>query len=198
MKKAVHPVQTFCPWDHLTTKTEIPAREPKWTSHHHSHPGLDPGSMPLAIILTKTWIPAREPKWTSHHHSHPGLDPGSMPSEFDFIFIEHYQHCMSETKKAAVYILANKKNGTLYVGVTSDIIKRVWQHKNNFCPGFTYKYNIDRLVWYELHQNMDAAISREKALKNWKRQWKIEVIEEINPQWNDLYEQLVSSSLGFP
>ena len=90
-----------------------------------------------------------------------------------------------------VYILASKKNGTLYVGVTSDLIKRVWQHKNNFVGGFTKQYGVHILVWYEMHENMELAIAREKALKNWKRKWKLRLIEEVNPDWVDFYEKLI-------
>jgi len=90
-------------------------------------------------------------------------------------------------KQPCVYPLASRKNGTLYVGVTSNLIKRVWEHKRNVVPGFTGKYSVRSLVWYELHEDMTSAIQREKAIKNWKRAWKIRVIEEKNPQWRDLY-----------
>ena len=93
-------------------------------------------------------------------------------------------------KRPAVYILANKKNGTLYVGVTSDLIKRVWEHKNNLVYGFTKRYSVHKLMWYELHETMISAITREKTLKNWKRAWKMELIEENNPLWRDLYETI--------
>ena len=94
-------------------------------------------------------------------------------------------------KQPCVYLLASRRNGTLYVGVTSDLIKRVWEHKNHVVEGFTKKYRVDRLVWYELHQTMESAIGREKAIKEWKRAWKLALIEETNPEWNDLYEQLL-------
>lgn len=90
-----------------------------------------------------------------------------------------------------VYILASRKNGTLYVGVTSDLVKRVWQHKNDFVEGFTGRHAVHRLVWYEVHATMESAIAREKALKAWKRAWKLELIEGKNPGWDDLYEQLI-------
>ena len=89
-----------------------------------------------------------------------------------------------------VYILASKTNGTLYTGVTSNLLKRIWQHKNNLVKGFTSKYNVHTLVWYEVHETMESAIQREKAIKNWKRSWKIKVIEDINPGWSDLYDGL--------
>jgi putative endonuclease len=90
-----------------------------------------------------------------------------------------------------VYILASKKNGTLYIGVTSDLIKRVWEHKNEFVESFTKRYGVHTLVWYEAHETMESAITREKALKFWKRAWKIELIEASNPGWLDRYGELV-------
>jgi putative endonuclease len=94
-------------------------------------------------------------------------------------------------KQPAVYILASKRNGTLYIGVTSNLAKRVWEHKNNMVAGFTRRYGIHHLVWYEIHETMESAITREKRLKNWKRQWKIELIESSNPIWQDLYKTIV-------
>lgn len=94
-------------------------------------------------------------------------------------------------KQPCVYILASKPNGTLYTGVTSDLVKRIWEHKNNVVEGFTKKYGVHTLVWYEVHETMQSAIGREKAIKNWKRDWKIKVIEEMNPQWRDLYDDII-------
>ena len=94
-------------------------------------------------------------------------------------------------KQPAVYILASKRNGTLYIGVTSDLVKRIWLHKNNMVEGFTKRYSVHRLVWYELHESMESAITREKRLKNWKRQWKLKLIESSNPEWQDLYHSIV-------
>ena len=94
-------------------------------------------------------------------------------------------------KQPAVYMLASKKNGTLYVGVTSNLIKRVWEHKNNVIDGFSKRYGIHNLVWYEMHEIMESAIGREKEIKNWKRDWKIRRIEESNPEWNDLYQSIL-------
>jgi putative endonuclease len=88
-------------------------------------------------------------------------------------------------------MLASRRNGTLYVGVTSDLVKRVWQHKNNVVEGFTKRYGIHLLVWYELYPMMESAIQREKAIKEWKRSWKLELIEKVNPQWQDLYPSLL-------
>ena len=90
-----------------------------------------------------------------------------------------------------VYILASAMRGTLYVGVTSDLIQRVWQHRENLAAGFTSKYNVHTLVWYEQHATMESAIAREKALKAWKRLWKIELIESSNSDWRDLYPDIV-------
>lgn len=93
-------------------------------------------------------------------------------------------------KTPCVYILANKPKGTLYVGVASDISQRVWQHRNDVMEGFTKRYRIHRLVWYEMHDTMETAINREKALKKWNRAWKIDLIEKDNPQWRDLYDEI--------
>ncbi len=79
----------------------------------------------------------------------------------------------------------------MYIGVTSDLIRRVWEHRNDFIEGFTKRYRVHKLVWYEIHETMEGAISREKALKKWKRAWKIELIEKGNPAWSDLYSQIV-------
>lgn len=95
------------------------------------------------------------------------------------------------SKQPAVYILASKRNGTLYIGVTSNLIKRIWEHKNNLVEGFTEQYNVHNLVWYELHDHMESAILREKMLKEWKRKWKLELIEGSNPNWNDLYDAMI-------
>ena len=94
-------------------------------------------------------------------------------------------------RQPAVYILASRPNGTLYVGVTSDLVKRVWQHKSDFVGGFTREYAVHDLVYYELHGDMAAAISREKRLKKWNRAWKLKLIERMNPDWRDLYREIV-------
>jgi putative endonuclease len=93
-------------------------------------------------------------------------------------------------KLPCVYMLASRRNGTLYVGVTSDLVKRVWEHKNNAVEGFTQRYGVHTLVWYEPHESMMSAIEREKAIKEWKRAWKLELIEKQNPQWRDLYPEI--------
>jgi putative endonuclease len=93
-------------------------------------------------------------------------------------------------KHPCVYILASHRNGTLYIGVTSDLIKRVWEHKSDLVEGFTKRYSVHDLVWHEMHETMDSAIAREKAVKEWKRSWKIELIEKENPEWKDIYNNL--------
>ena len=94
-------------------------------------------------------------------------------------------------KQSYIYIMSNKLNGTLYVGVTSDIIKRVYEHKNNLVDGFTKKYNLKTLVYYEIYDDITDAITREKQLKAGSRAKKIELIKKMNPEWNDLYESLI-------
>ena len=94
-------------------------------------------------------------------------------------------------KKPAIYIITNKPNGTLYIGVTSNLVKRIYEHKNKFVDGFSRKYNLDKLVFYEVIDEMEVAIKREKQLKNWHREWKIELIQKMNPEWNDLYESIL-------
>lgn len=93
--------------------------------------------------------------------------------------------------QAYVYILASRKNGTLYVGVTSNLLKRVWEHKSDVVDGFTKRYRVHDLVWFEAHESMLEAITREKAIKEWQRSWKIELIEKSNSDWRDLYREIV-------
>jgi putative endonuclease len=90
-------------------------------------------------------------------------------------------------KLSYVYIMASRRNGTLYLGVTSELVQRVWQHKSKLVEGFTKQYNVTRLVWFEQHESIEVAITREKQLKKWNRAWKIQLIEKLNPYWNDLY-----------
>ena len=94
-------------------------------------------------------------------------------------------------KNPTVYILASQRNGTLYIGVTSDLVKRIWQHREGQVDGFTKQYNVKKLVWYEQHETMESAISREKAMKKWRRQWKLSFIEKDNPSWVDLWDEIV-------
>ncbi|MGN7916919.1 GIY-YIG nuclease family protein [Lysobacter antibioticus] len=92
-----------------------------------------------------------------------------------------------------MYLLASAKRGTLYTGVTSDLIQRVWQHREHLAQGFTERYGVDRLVWYEQHETMESAIQREKKIKKWNREWKIRLIEENNPEWRDLWQDIAST-----
>ena len=94
-------------------------------------------------------------------------------------------------KFPAVYILASQRNGTLYIGVTSDLPQRIWQHKNDVVESFTKRYGVHLLVYYEQHGTMEQAITREKQLKKWNRAWKLRLIEENNPNWDDLYESIL-------
>ncbi len=96
------------------------------------------------------------------------------------------------TKLFYVYILASGKNGTLYIGLTSNLPQRVWQHKEGLVDGFTKRYNVKSLVWYEQHEEAAPAITREKQLKKWNRAWKIDLIEQENPGWRDLYLELTA------
>ena len=91
---------------------------------------------------------------------------------------------------AWVYILASQRSGTLYVGVTSDLVKRVWEHKSDAVAGFTNKYDVKQLVYFEEHVSIEEAILREKRIKEWKRSWKLELIERQNPEWRDRYEEI--------
>jgi putative endonuclease len=99
-------------------------------------------------------------------------------------------------KQPCVYILSSRRKGTLYVGVTSDLIRRVWEHKNGLVEGFTKRYGVHDLVWYEVHETMESAIGREKARKEWKRNWKLEMIEKGNPDWKDIYNELAGFRLS--
>ncbi|HEY6025467.1 MAG TPA: GIY-YIG nuclease family protein [Pseudolabrys sp.] len=89
-----------------------------------------------------------------------------------------------------VYILASKRNGTLYVGMTDDLVKRVWQHRNDIIPGFTKRYSVKALVWYEAHETRESAFARERQIKKWIRAWKLELIEKVNPSWRDFGDEV--------
>jgi len=95
------------------------------------------------------------------------------------------------SKQYYVYILASKRNGTLYIGVTADLIRRIYEHKNKLVEGFTQKYNVHDLVYYEVTESVEGAIAREKQLKKWNREWKVRLIEKGNPDWKDLYGGLL-------
>jgi putative endonuclease len=90
-----------------------------------------------------------------------------------------------------VYLLANRKNGTLYIGMTDDLAKRIWQHRSGALPGFTQRYGVKMLVWYEQHESRESAFMRERQIKKWNRDWKLKLIEEMNPAWRDLYDDLL-------
>ena len=94
-------------------------------------------------------------------------------------------------KSSYVYIMASRCNGTLYIGVTANLIKRVWQHREGICEGFTKQYKVNKLVWYEVHADIYSAITREKNLKVWRRPWKLDLISTFNPEWRDLYDDLL-------
>ena len=94
-------------------------------------------------------------------------------------------------KNPAVYILTNQRNGTLYIGVSSDLIQRIYQHKSNAVEGFSKKYQTHMLVYFEQHPTMESALLREKQMKEWKRAWKINLIEKLNPFWKDLYQDII-------
>ena len=89
-----------------------------------------------------------------------------------------------------VYILASRRNGTLYIGMTDNLVQRVWMHRNNVVPGFTKAYGVKMLVWYEQHETRAEALTRERQMKRWNRKWKLQIIERSNPRWSDLYEAL--------
>ncbi len=134
------------------------------------------------------WIPASAGMTTCAVLAscrHAGLDKPAL------YLIRGHPEDSSMDRQPAVYILANKRNGTLYVGVTSDLIKRIWQHRNNVVQGFTKRYSVHQLVYYELHDTMESAITKEKTLKNWKRAWKLQLIESNNPNWQDLYGTII-------
>jgi putative endonuclease len=99
-------------------------------------------------------------------------------------------------KNYYVYILASRRNGTLYVGVTSDLLKRIWEHKEKLADGFSAEYGVDKLVYYERFEDIEYAIKKEKRLKKYNRKWKLDLIEKLNPECKDLYEDLISGFSG--
>jgi putative endonuclease len=103
---------------------------------------------------------------------------------------------VSRERSFWVYILASRIGGTLYIGVTNDLVRRVYEHRSKFVPGFTRKYGVDRLVYFEQFSTVEAAIQREKHLKKWNRRWKIQLIEESNPNWDDLYEGIAAGHIS--
>lgn len=117
-----------------------------------------------------------------HSNSHPSRSSFPRKRESSILYF---------MTQPAVYILASKRNGTLYTGITNDLCRRVWEHKNDLIDGFTQKYCVHKLVYFELHEDITAAIRCEKQIKKWNRDWKIHLIEEMNPQWQDLYEDIL-------
>jgi len=91
-----------------------------------------------------------------------------------------------------VYIMTNKRNGTLYIGLTDDLVKRVWQHREGLLPGFTKRYGLKLLAWFEQHESRDSAFQREREMKKWNRAWKLEVVEKQNPGWRDLWPEIAA------
>jgi putative endonuclease len=114
----------------------------------------------------------------SYRHSREGGNP-------------YYVSHMPRDRQFCVYILASANYGTLYTGVTSDLVRRVWEHKSKTVEGFTERYGVDRLVYFELHDTAEGAITREKQIKKWNRAWKLRLIKEQNPHWDDLYDRIV-------
>jgi putative endonuclease len=96
-----------------------------------------------------------------------------------------------DARQPCVYILASRRNGTLYAGVTSNLPARVWQHRNDVVEGFSSRYRVHDLVWFEVHETMESSIGREKVIKEWKRAWKVDLIETSNPYWRDLYPEIL-------
>ncbi len=99
-------------------------------------------------------------------------------------------------KAYCVYLMASRRNGTLYLGATSDLIKRVHQHKTAAADGFTKQYQVDRLVWFEQHESALSMVTRERQLKEWKRAWKVDLVETLNPMWRDLYGEILGGGAG--
>ncbi len=103
---------------------------------------------------------------------------------------------MQREKTYFIYILASKRNGTLYIGVTNDLMRRVYEHKKKLVKGFTSKYDVGRLIYYEEYKDITEAITREKRLKKWNRRWKLNLIEKVNPKWRDLYNEIMEGGFG--
>ena len=147
----------------------------------HGWPVIRDPVFERAEFAHKSWIPAFAGMTSSREN-----DTSQIAS-----FRRRPESSSGLMKHPCTYILASSWNGTLYVGVTSDLIKRVWEHKNDLVDGFTKKYRVHHLVWFEQHESMESAIAREKNIKDWQRTWKIRLIEEANPTWRDLYPDLL-------
>jgi putative endonuclease len=125
--------------------------------------------------------------WIVHKYVFRTSFPRRRESRFFYVMFQNMN-------QSYVYMLSSKRNGTLYVGVTSDLIKRIYEHKQNLIDGFTKQFQVHMLVYYEIHHDILEAIKREKQIKKWNRQWKLRLIEEMNPGWKDLYPEIT----GFP
>ena len=139
-----------------------------------------------APLSSQAWQKITDPALLRHRECSVAIHSSDCKNSTPFAFN------LMPIKQPCVYILASKKNGTLYVGVTSNLPARVWQHKNDVVEGFSQRYGIHNLVWYEVHPNMQSAIMLEKQLKKGSRQRKIDLIVEMSPQWRDLYVELIS------
>jgi putative endonuclease len=146
------------------------------TPHSTVMPGLVPGIHDHSQQRWCSWITGTNPAMT-------GWGCGSGGATKDPEAMGYY-----------VYILASRRHGTLYIGVTNDLIRRGWEHREGLADGFTKKHGVKRLAWFEQHEDVTAAIQREKTMKGWPRDWKINLIEQSNPEWLDLYDQLASGA----
>jgi putative endonuclease len=122
---------------------------------------------------------------------HPVLDTGSINLMLTNRKNRKRKMNQQQQKTYYIYILASKKNGTLYIGLTNDLVKRVCEHKERVVKGFTEKYHVNQLVYYEIHSSSYEAVSRERQMKKWNREWKIKLVEKTNPDWNDLYLSII-------
>jgi putative endonuclease len=135
------------------------------------------------VIPAKAGIHVERP--ANHEHPHPQCH-FVIPAKAGI-----YHDCPAMKKSPFVYIMASKRNGTLYTGASSDLVQRVWQHRQGLGDGFTSRHGVSRLVYFEAHGDMHAAITRERQIKEWKRRWKVELVEAMNPEWRDLWETII-------
>jgi putative endonuclease len=144
-----------------------------------------PACAGMTVMQTKHWRCHSRTLLAGIHYS-PGRLKKRPNIKNNSILLE-----ISIMKTYYIYLMASQKNGTLYLGVTNDLVRRVWQHKNDVNEGFTKKYRVHLLVWYEATTDAKVAIQREKQMKKWRRQWKVNLIEKENPNWCDLYDTLI-------
>ncbi len=140
------------------------------------------------------WV-GREDQSNNLRHPGESREPWGLPipgMAIDCTRVDRQQSHMPQRKQPCVYILASRPRGTLYVGTTSDIARRAWEHREGLTPGFTQRYGVKRLVWCEFYPTMIEAITGEKQIKEWRRAWKIELILTLNPDWNDLWDTLLA------